>query len=155
MNVQRLGFFLLIMSFCVSCSDECILEQTMPIVDDFSNISDPRDRWEAYDLDNYVIEQYYFEISLNPEYTYNVIVKNGEISEVVKTEGCKSRSGGYFQTVEELFATIEAVNPDSVAEFSVQYDPVYGYPTYIFIDYVAMLADEEYVYFSSNLEKLD
>lgn len=46
-------------------------------------------------------------------------------------------------TIEQLFQKIHEAIDRNVSKLDVKYDPTYGYPTSIFVDYEAMMADEE------------
>ncbi len=57
----------------------------------------------------------------------------------------------YLQTIPDLFDKIEDAITRKAASLSVSYDPVYGYPTKITIDYSATVADDEETYTASDL----
>ena len=46
-------------------------------------------------------------------------------------------------TIEQLFQKVHEAIDRNVSRLEVKYDPTYGYPTNIFVDYEAMMADEE------------
>jgi hypothetical protein len=129
---------------------------TKPIGDDFSNISDPKARWAAYNLTDYVIEQ---EMSCFCDYqgVCKVVVRSGTIVDVIrKSDGVSiiSGSGQYFKTADQLFLFAESVHPDSVAYFVVEYDPRFGFPRLVYIDYYGWIADEELGYRSTAIEQI-
>lgn len=50
---------------------------------------------------------------------------------------------GSAMTIDELFRKVHDAIDKKVAKLDVTFDPAYGYPTHIYIDYEAMIADEE------------
>jgi hypothetical protein len=57
----------------------------------------------------------------------------------------------YMYTVPDLFDVISNALDGSPASLSVSYDPIYGYPTHIAIDYSATIADDEIALTASGL----
>jgi hypothetical protein len=57
----------------------------------------------------------------------------------------------YLQTVPDLFDLIDDAITRKAASLTVSYDPVYGYPTRIAVDYSATVADDEETYTASDL----
>lgn len=49
----------------------------------------------------------------------------------------------YLPAVPDLFDLIEAALDQGAASFAVQYDPQFGFPAYLALDYSASLADDE------------
>ncbi len=113
-----------------------------------SEIEDPRERWEAWELSDYSIEQSRLCFCLGPHGFVKLTVENGEI-----TEGKEVENGAavpqdrlqYFQTVDEVFDWIEQENARTPkpAKLTVEYDEKYGYPTKIEYDFSLMIADDE------------
>ena len=58
---------------------------------------------------------------------------------------------GRVRTVQQLFALIRDAIARSAARVDVTYDPTYGFPTQITIDYDAVVADDEFTYWLSGL----
>jgi hypothetical protein len=57
----------------------------------------------------------------------------------------------YLQTVPDLFDLIDDAITRKAASLAVTYDPIYGYPTKISVDYSATVADDEETYTASDL----
>ena len=57
-------------------------------------------------------------------------------------------------TIEELFGIIESAQAGGADEIKVEYDPDYGYPVSIDIDYIKQAVDDEVSYQVMNLEFL-
>ena len=57
-----------------------------------------------------------------------------------------STHAALFPTIDGLFDIIEAARREDAARLDVTYDPTYGYPTRIVIDYDAVTVDDEVVY---------
>lgn len=56
------------------------------------------------------------------------------------------------KTIDQLFRLIHEAVDRQAASMEVQYDPNYGFPTYIAIDYDSMMADEEVYYEASDFK---
>lgn len=92
-----------------------------------------------------------------PEEDIVVTMKAGRIASAVYAPTGASVSAQRqegLDTIEGLFDLIQESIDQQVYSLSVTYDAVYGYPTYIDIDYHAELADEEITYFISALRPL-
>ncbi len=113
-------------------------------------------RWKAYGFQHYSIEQHpVCFCGLRPA---NVFVKDGIIIDVIRVSDSTSLSPSersQFKTIDELFALIKNIHPESIAIFSVSYDSMFGYPTEIWVDPDAGVADEEYGYRNEKLVKRD
>ncbi|MEB4592501.1 DUF6174 domain-containing protein [Candidatus Thiothrix sp. Deng01] len=55
-------------------------------------------------------------------------------------------------TIDELFEVVRRAINNQAASIDVTYDPLYGFPTTIFIDQDKMIADEEINYAASNFK---
>ena len=131
---------------------------TQPITEDFSYIADPLQRWQAYGLTDYAFEQAYACFCLVRRY-FKIYVVRGAISDVydfaenrflTETEIRNSR----FRTVEQLFSLVDSLSANQSVYLSVEYDSRFGYPDVIFVDPSPLIADEEYIYLSQNLEEI-
>lgn len=56
-----------------------------------------------------------------------------------------------FSTVEELFQTVEEFETRTPFKSTVQYDPQYGYPTTVSVDYSGEVMDDEFATTTSGL----
>ncbi len=56
------------------------------------------------------------------------------------------------KTIDQLFRLIREAVDRQAASMEVQYDPNFGFPTYIAIDYDSMMADEEVYYEASDFK---
>jgi hypothetical protein len=83
-----------------------------------------------------------------------VTVENGS---VVEAEYADSKTAvdaaflDYLETVPDLFDKIDDAIVRRVASLVARYDPTYGYPTRIEIDYSATVADDEITYSARDL----
>lgn len=129
---------------------------------DFSSITDPHERWQAYGIDTYRIEETRACECL-PPYRWVALVRNGKLVDV---ELDASGGEGYFDqetlhawalgaawTVEDAFTRIERGDREADA-IHVAYDPRFGFPSSIAIDWDAGLADEETYHTMSGLAPL-
>ncbi|MDA0750394.1 MAG: DUF6174 domain-containing protein [Verrucomicrobia bacterium] len=106
-----------------------------------------RQLWREQSLGSY---QYVFNWSCFclPEYTAPVIinVERGEWSEIsLVRDGKPVKEDDWkrYKTIEELFDIIDQALLQDAKEIRVEYDPDFGYPSSVFIDYDEMIADEE------------
>ena len=58
-----------------------------------------------------------------------------------------------FPTIEGLFAKIEDARQRDAASLDVDYDPVFGYPSRIAIDYNRQYADDEIIYTAKDFHQ--
>jgi hypothetical protein len=121
---------------------------------DFSYITNPHTRWQAYGFTTYSIDQHLSCFCANVGITVRVFVKDNHVVLVTEKATGDTLPSEYwrsYKTIEELFTIIQGINEDSVAEFNVTYDAKFGYPTSFYVDLSAQMADEEYQYTSANL----
>ena len=82
-------------------------------------------------------------------------VTNDEVTRVTYTDDGTDVTAvpmDWYPTIEGLFAEIDEAIANNADTIDVTYDDRYGYPTDIFIDHSAMMADEETDWTASNLE---
>lgn len=119
-----------------------------PLDEDFSHISDPHERWQAYKLSSYSIEQRRVCFCAHPHGFVQLAIENGKIVKGVENENSNNVPENQlraYQTVEELFDWIEqemARNP-APATLDVEYHPKYGFPTSMTYDLSTGIADDE------------
>jgi len=90
-----------------------------------------------------------------------VEVQNGEIVSITYPDGtiAAATDPGYETissnaTIERLFSELEADLGGKADEVKVTYDPTYGYPASINIDFIAAAMDDEISYTVTNFEIL-
>lgn len=127
---------------------------TAPISDPFdadhSSIVDPKQRWESYGADDYVVSQFIgcFCIENGPWFlTY----KDGLLADVkdsiTNASIESSRWPKAVVSVPELFIRADTSTYTTKPHIlRVTYDPRYGYPTDIYIDYEEWTSDDEFHY---------
>jgi hypothetical protein len=155
--------FLTLISACLlffaSCRDlgPQSLEEAETITSDYSGIADPRARWEAYQLKNYVLEQQRMCFCINGGEIYLVYVENDKVTDVVRKSDGKSifgESGYLYKTADQLLNLADSLKDVAVARLVVEYDTKFGFPKYIYVDPYAQMADEEYGYLITSVRKL-
>ena len=83
-----------------------------------------------------------------------VTVRNGVVeSRHYTRDGAPvpSTHADMFPSVEGLFEKIEAARSEKVTRVSVSYDPTFGYPVRIALDYSSEYADDEVTYEATDL----
>jgi len=86
-----------------------------------------------------------------------ITVRNGRVASITAVNNNEPVDAELFQqynTVPKLFGIIEDAINRKAANITVKYDPKFGYPTQINIDYDQQMADEELYLTISNLEPL-
>jgi hypothetical protein len=81
-----------------------------------------------------------------------VIVDGGTVTRryVANNAVVSSTFAELFPTIDELFDIIEDARRRDAASLAVDYDPTYGFPTRVSIDYHREMADDEIVYRASD-----
>ena len=149
-------FFLVLLLCTASCNSQGPgLDQT-----DYRHITDALERWEAYALDDYTIDQEVicfcpppraFTLQIVADTLHDVAYDKAELVgwQLSEEEFKRIVLGGAF-TVEEVFETITRAQGQA-ALLEVEYDPIYGYPSYVAIDWATTVADDEVTIRMSNL----
>jgi len=121
---------------------------------DYSAIIDPQARWRAYHLTSYTVVQTRNCFCIEGGRPMKVTVRNNAIVNVQRTDltPIPMEQWAGYKTIDELFALLKL--RDSVASLTVSYDRRYGYPTSLWIDYLAQAADDEIEYRTEGLQRL-
>ncbi|MCC5636771.1 DUF6174 domain-containing protein [Nostoc sp. CHAB 5844] len=117
-----------------------------------------RQLWNQQKLNNY---SFTFSRSCFclPKATQPVVitVRNGQVASIKAVNNNEPVDAELFQqynSIPKLFGIIEDAIARKAANLTVKYDPKFGYPTQINIDYDQQVADEELYLTISNLEPL-
>lgn len=105
-----------------------------------------RARWRAVGSESYsyVVNRSCFCVLGGRQVT--VIVRNGTVSAAEYMDSGSAVDQAlltYVATVPDLFDLVEDALARTPAYFSATYDPVYGYPTRIEVDYSSNMMDDE------------
>jgi hypothetical protein len=151
MTLARLGDALRVLSIALmslTCTDAGTPGPDA-LLADHSSIADPVVRWRAYALVDYSLVQSRVCFCVDGGRKYLVTVRAGKIASVADAAGEGSLGAekwGEFKTVPDLFALVASIDTTTVASLQVTYDPRYGYPSRVYVDPSAQVADEEYGY---------
>jgi len=154
-------FLFFLLSFCSEKSTEDNII-TAPVEEDYSNISNPLERWRAYNLDAYVLDEH-IACNCPPPTGVTAIIIDNEVSDVEfelskdqdygrTRDEIKTQMMHFAMTVDEAFEFVESYT--DAQKMEVDYDPRYGFPSRIFVDDDTMVIDDEYTRTFSNLEKI-
>ena len=157
-------FLILIILGFLSCNDKSDKGFiTSPINEDYSSITDPRQRWEAYKLKDYYIEQGWACECPPPNYCNSYIINNIVIDvkyDISKDsyyertrEEIYNQTKNAAKTIDEAFNLIDKYKK-TAQKTEVEYNQRFGYPAKIFIDIDSLIADEEIIWKFSNLQKI-
>ena len=147
-------FFLLValISLLASCNNDDENDK------DFSSIENPRERWEAYGITDYVINER-ISCFCGGVLQWDLVVKNNIKSEVFFVQTISNQTEAEIienaRTINDVFDFIQTIEKISVADFVVEYDTKYGFPTLVSIDYDLNIADDEIAYIYSEFNPLD
>jgi len=123
--------------------------------DELDRLAEARVLWQTQGSDSYTYELTRACFCVLSGRRVNVTVENGA---VVAAEYADSKAAvesallSYLQTVPDLFDLVDDALIRKVASFMTSYDPIYGYPTQIEIDYSATIADDEVSFTARNLQ---
>ena len=155
-------FLIPLFFFCGNPSDDGSFT-TSSIEEDYSSIENPRERWQAYRLSDYYIEQSWSCECFPPGGCESFIIDNSiaDVKYTLPGEAYFGRSEediyNYTKdmaiTIDEAFALIEKYE-NSADKIEVEYDPRFGFPTKLFIDIDAQMADEEIIRSFGTLKKI-
>ena len=163
--MKKCLFFISLLFLLYSCSDTSKEKEyiTSPIDADFSSVVDPKERWDAYNLSDYAIDQHWSCECFAPNSCSSFIINKvlDDVIYEIPDEAYFGRSEkeiyAYTKrmaiTVDEAFNLIEKYKA-SADRIDVEYDSKFGFPTKIFIDIDAQIADEEISRRFSNLQKI-
>jgi hypothetical protein len=114
-----------------------------------------RAAWAAQGKSSYTIDQQWGCGCGPVEYgKVRITVQNNQITNVISLQDGQpvpSTRWQLFSTVEELFQTVEEFETRPPFKSGVQYDPQYGYPTVVDVDYSGEVIDEEFVVTTGGL----
>ncbi len=147
----------------ISCNDTYDGFVTSPIEEDFSSIANPQERWEAYQLKDYVITQGWTCECFPPNICKAYIINNSvnDVDYQIPKDSYYNRTEkdiyDYTKrkalTIDGAFALIEKYKT-SAYKIQVEYDPRFGYPTKLFIDIDSFVVDEEIRRSFSDLKRI-
>lgn len=114
---------------------------------DFSHIEDDTMRWQAYDLDNYIIKQDLTCFCICTTSTAYLFVQNDVITKIIAPstgEDILADNQQCFFTVNQLTSLIATMNETAETEkLAVEYHSRFGFPTFLSINQRADIEDDE------------
>ncbi|MGB3543075.1 DUF6174 domain-containing protein, partial [Rubrivirga sp.] len=118
-------------------------------------LEDAVQRWEDAEIESYTMTLQRVCFCMVPDFTgpYDVTVRDGEVTSVV-LEG-ESVDLDRAETVDGLFELLSNAYSSRAESVEVEFDPAYGFPANLSIDYDSMLADEEIGYLVTDMRPLD
>lgn len=158
-NVLIPAVIVVIAISCLTCRDLGVDERhrTASISEDYSQIVDPKTRWQAYGLRDYVIDQQHGCFCPDADQVFEIYVRNNDIVEIIRKSDHRPVSMvylGQYKTIDDLFTLVTSIDPDSVDYLSVIYDTRFGFPCLIVVNPDTIPTDGEYSYSTSNIRKL-
>lgn len=127
-----------------------------------SELSSNQAKWEAVD-----IKHYRFQLGVGcfcpvgDRMPVTVEVKDGEVVSIVDVNGevFPESDPMYdfivrYATIDRIFAELESEEVQDADQVSVTYDPEYGFPSQVTIDYMELAADDELYLSVEGLEEI-
>jgi hypothetical protein len=121
------------------------------------SLSEARARWRALGSESYSYEVNRSCFCLLGGRRMTVMVQAGVVTSAEFEDsgaGVEAALLSYVPSIEDLFDLIEDALDRQVAYFSAQYDPSYGFPTRIEIDYSSTMPDDEVAISARELQPL-
>ena len=126
-----------------------------------SEVQQNREKWEGQNIDHYrftVVVSCFCPFA-GAEVTYEV--QNGQVvNELVQSDPDRQidpvQASEFYQaynTIEKVFDYVEQATNEA-DEITVEYDPTYGFPTDISVDWIKEATDDEMYLTLSNFEPL-
>lgn len=163
--MRKILFCIIVALAISSCSSDTEDSSftTAPIEEDYSYIVDPQERWKAYHLENYSIDQAWYCFCPTPNQCTSFII-NDSILDVdyepyKDSDGTRNLKEIYdyvlymAKTVDEVFDLIDRYRTVAF-KMEVEYDARFGFPTMFSVDYDSMMIDDEMTRRFSNLKKI-
>ncbi len=129
---------------------------TFPVLRNYSSIPNPLDRWRAYHLTDYVIEQ----VSAGgwvPSDTVRIYVLAGLKALVVREsdKDTMPRNYPFYMTADDLFSRVEGVGSRLLPGDSlfVEYDSRFGYPSKISF-FTSRITDADMSIYTWNIRQI-
>jgi len=135
--------------FFISCSSDELSEEKI-------ELNRARQIWNNAQIQNYSMNER-ISCFCGGLLEWKVFVKNG-IKDRVEYDDTQAFGQTYddiFQqarTVEDVFGFIEELLGKDLASLIIEYDQVYGYPSFVSIDYNENIADDEIAYIYTDFE---
>jgi hypothetical protein len=120
----------------------------------FSTIEDPAERWAAYNIQNYSIDQQRSCFCPNGGLRAKLTIAGNQITgitDVATGDTVPQNQWGGYSTVDQLFSLINSAQHAAVLR--THYDPAYGFPDSVYIDWNVQVADDEILYLTRNLKR--
>lgn len=163
--MKRFIFALIFVNLLFLSCDNPVEQQyvTESISEDYSSIVDPKERWEAYNLSDYYIEQT-IACECYPPNAWSAFIVDRMVKDV-KYQISKDQYYGrteqeIYENIKHSSETIDGVfnlidfYKNSAHKMIVEYDHRFGYPTHLFIDIDSLMADEEIIRGFSSLQRI-
>lgn len=119
-----------------------------------------RDKWEAQNITHYRFELHVSCFcAFRDQMPLTIEVQDGKVVSMVDSKGQSVTDMAElfetYNTIEKLFAKLDAALNGEADSTTVEYDSAKGYPTTIYIDYLQEAADDEIGFTVSNLTVLE
>jgi len=144
------------LALLLSTACERAASPAAPDGEDFSAIADASERWRAYGLKDYVIEQKRSCFCAVPPQFVRLTVRDNKIVggvDVTTTQPVPPQALQSYQTVDEMFAWLRDVKARNPARLAIDYNTRFGYPERIVVDYSVGLADDDLSIEQRSLER--
>ncbi len=147
-RIAILGSIMLLLTDCALANPA----MTNPLA---SELKDQRKLWHSQKINHYEYVYNWICFCPPPANTpTKVLVKNNAIISVKNPDSnqvIENPDLAAYKSIDQLFEVIEKAIERKADEIVVKYDPKFGYPTSISIDYIKLAADDEVAYSATDL----
>lgn len=125
-----------------------------------ADVATNREKWESQHITHYRFELHVSCFcAFRDQMPLTIEVKDGKVVSMIDSKGQPVTQFGdlfdTYNTIEKLFAKLDAALNGEADSTTVEYDSAKGYPTSIYIDYIQQAADDEIGFTVSNLTVLE
>ncbi len=141
-------YLLLVIVFflIVSCEEKTV----QPTI----NIEETYNQWKSLGINSYSIVQIKKCFCVDAGIKTIITVRNENIISVQDSLGqiqIPKERWQYFKTINQLFETAIQAKKNNPANFIIEYDEQYKYPTYLYVNPSDKIADDEFEFSTYNL----
>ncbi len=145
-QTKNILFILLTIFFLLSCEEKTV----QPTI----NIEEAYNQWKSLGINNYSVIQIKKCFCVDAGIKAIITVKNENIVSVQDSLGqiqIPQERWQYFKTINQLFETAIQARKNNPADFIIEYDEQYKYPTYLYVNPSSKTVDDEYGFSTYNL----
>ena len=149
-NMKKLLIFISFIFLFTQCKEESVDPS-------LSRVEEYYIKWKSFGIDSYSIIQTKECFCVDRGIKAIVVVRNDKIISVEDSTGVvqiPQERWQYFKTINQLFETAIDAQKKKPANFIIEYDDNYKFPTYLYVNPSSSVIDEEYAFVTSNFQPI-